>query len=971
MNGKILLSLLLASLILSCIPYPTFSASQDYKVLLFGETITVLNSRTAQISLHYKFMPLLREGYYYHTWYMYIDTKDAYGITVQNEYGPLPFNASLYDSWTKLVIDLRRRVYANQSYLLKISYLTGDKIETKGPEKNLRVWTVTDSVYKENVTLTVNIPKSFGVVKYEVKDEPLFLSSREGADSTVLSGQRLGVGSDKQYYLSVEFAETVVQYDIAYKYTFVNHGSATESTPEFEVPGPGTLESERQEVLQISYDPSPISTSYDESGNLRAKFSTSPVASGGNVAITIRFMAKITLPPAISDSYIGGLGEIPPDLEKYTTADKYWEVNDSTIRSLSQSLTKSETSVLNKVKAIYNYVIDNIKYDDAKFQAILSGQNTVRYGAVKTLALGKGVCQDISDLFVTVCRASGIPAVEVCGPTYSRDGVISYAESSHAWNEVYIPGYGWLQVDPTWKLFGRLEGRHIVELLEKDSSEPKYVWWWVYQPFSYEEKYDITYVSLKTSSISCSVSSSSLTIGGSVIVSGSITPARPSVTVTLSYESDGSWSTLATVTSASNGSYSYSWKPTSAGSYQLIGSWAGDSTYSGATSNATSVTVNKITTTISCSASPTSLSIGSSIAVNGSMTPVRSGVPVTLSYTMPNSSVITRTVTSTSDGRFSDKYAPPVLGSWSVKASSEGDQTYAEATSSSVSFTVSKISTTMSCSVSPSEVTEGDSVTVSGSISPRVMGKTVTLSFKKPDGSTLTRTATTGSDGSYSDSYKTDVVGSSSVSASWDGDSEHQSASSQSASFNVKKKGCIIATATYGSELSPQVQFLRGFRDNMVLKTFAGSSFMAVFDAWYYSFSPTVASTISGNEVLRGAMKGVLYPLIGILHLSSLTFSLFSFNSELGVVIAGFIASSLIAVVYFMPWALLLSFLRKFRISTKIIHLTGLIWAGSVVAMAVAEVAASSPLMMAATGAFVLTTMCLTTLAVTRVVTEV
>lgn len=330
---------------------------------------------------------------------------------------------------------------------------------------------------------------------------------------------------------------------------------------------------------------------------------------------------------------------------------------------------------------------------------------------------------------------------------------------------------------------------------------------------------------------------------------------------------------------------------------------------------------------ISCSVSSTSISIGSSITVSGSITPACSGVTVTLSYTLPNATVFKRTVTSASDSKYSDTYTPSAVGSWSVKASWEGDASYAGATSSSTSFTVSKISTTISCSTSSSEITEGDSVTVSGSISPAVSGKTVTLTYKKPDGSTFTRTVSSGSDGSYSDSYKPNVIGSWNVSASWAGDSTYDGASSSSKSLNVKKKGCIIATATYGSELSPEVQFLRDFRDNTVLSTFAGSSFMTVFNGFYYSFSPSVASTISDNEVFRGVMKVVLYPLIGTLHISSVAFSIFSFSPELAVVVTGLIASSLIALVYVTPWVLLLSFLNKFRPSTKIIRFVGLVWA--------------------------------------------
>ena len=58
---------------------------------------------------------------------------------------------------------------------------------------------------------------------------------------------------------------------------------------------------------------------------------------------------------------------------------------------------------------------------------------------------------------------------------------------------------------------------------------------------------------------------------------------------------------------------------------------------------------------------------------------------------------------------------------------------------------------------------------------------------------------------------------------------------------NGENGGCLIATATFGSELAPQVQQLRELRDNTVLKTNSGIAFMTAFNQFYYSFSPTVA----------------------------------------------------------------------------------------------------------------------------------
>ncbi|MFC1505654.1 CFI-box-CTERM domain-containing protein [Thermoproteota archaeon] len=112
---------------------------------------------------------------------------------------------------------------------------------------------------------------------------------------------------------------------------------------------------------------------------------------------------------------------------------------------------------------------------------------------------------------------------------------------------------------------------------------------------------------------------------------------------------------------------------------------------------------------------------------------------------------------------------------------------------------------------------------------------------------------------------------------------------------------CIIATTTYGSELSPEVQFLRGFRDNRVLSTIAGTEFMKAFNAWYYSFSPQVATWIYDNPVTKEPMKILLAPLIGTLHLSEISYSTFGFAPELAVTTAGIVASLLIGLIYVGP----------------------------------------------------------------------
>ena len=61
--------------------------------------------------------------------------------------------------------------------------------------------------------------------------------------------------------------------------------------------------------------------------------------------------------------------------------------------------------------------------------------------------------------------------------------------------------------------------------------------------------------------------------------------------------------------------------------------------------------------------------------------------------------------------------------------------------------------------------------------------------------------------------------------------------------------GCLIATAAYGSEMAPQVQLLREIRDNTVLQTQSGTSFMTAFNTFYYTFSPAIADYERENPV--------------------------------------------------------------------------------------------------------------------------
>ena len=79
--------------------------------------------------------------------------------------------------------------------------------------------------------------------------------------------------------------------------------------------------------------------------------------------------------------------------------------------------------------------------------------------------------------------------------------------------------------------------------------------------------------------------------------------------------------------------------------------------------------------------------------------------------------------------------------------------------------------------------------------------------------------------------------------------------------------GCLIATATYGSEMAPQVQQLRELRDNQLLQTESGTAFMGIFNDIYYSFSPIIADYERENPLFKEAVKLAITPMLSSLSL--------------------------------------------------------------------------------------------------------
>jgi peptidyl-prolyl cis-trans isomerase B (cyclophilin B) len=122
-----------------------------------------------------------------------------------------------------------------------------------------------------------------------------------------------------------------------------------------------------------------------------------------------------------------------------------------------------------------------------------------------------------------------------------------------------------------------------------------------------------------------------------------------------------------------------------------------------------------------------------------------------------------------------------------------------------------------------------------------------------------------------------------------------------------KGGGCLIATATYGSELSPQVQQLRELRDNKLLKSELGTSFMNSFNTFYYSFSPPIADYERENPLFKEAVKIAITPMISSLSILNYV----DMDSEESVLGYGIGLILLNLGMYFVAPAIIIHRIRK------------------------------------------------------------
>lgn len=137
--------------------------------------------------------------------------------------------------------------------------------------------------------------------------------------------------------------------------------------------------------------------------------------------------SAMPIPAPIREKYLESTLQVPAEMFKEKAAE----------------IVAGKTTILEKARAIYDWTVDNTVRDPN-----VKGCGLANPGRTLYECNGGGKCADISAVFVTFARAAGVPARDVYGLRLGTPKNGDITSGFHCWAEFYLPGTGWVPVDP-------------------------------------------------------------------------------------------------------------------------------------------------------------------------------------------------------------------------------------------------------------------------------------------------------------------------------------------------------------------------------------------------------------------------------------------------------------------------------------------------------------------------------------------
>lgn len=318
------------------------------------------------------------------------------------------------------------------------------------------VWEITIPKIEEsnvfnNFDTTLIIPQSLGNEAY-ISPKPKDLKVHDGFNNYYFEKDQISKSG-----ISAGFGKFQV-FSFTLNYHLENE-SNHRKIMEIAIPPDTSL----QRIHYESIDPKPENVLADEDGNWIASYSLS---SRERLDVSVKGAVQIFSSP------ISFLIPSPVSLLSNTKPTEFWQSNDDAIKNLANQLKTT--------REIYDYVVNTLDYDSSRVKP-----DAQRLGAIDALRNPQSaLCMEFTDLFISIARASGIPAREINGYAYTENPNIQplslVSDVLHSWPEYWDKERNtWVSIDPTWgntsgvDFFDKLDLRHFAFVIHgKDSVNP-------------------------------------------------------------------------------------------------------------------------------------------------------------------------------------------------------------------------------------------------------------------------------------------------------------------------------------------------------------------------------------------------------------------------------------------------------------------------------------------------------------------